>query len=44
MERTKDYYNELVPLQESIAKLTRTKKKESGQDKRAALMMIRQTF
>jgi hypothetical protein len=44
MERTKDYYNELVPLQESIAKLCKSKGADAGQEKRAALMMIRQTF
>jgi hypothetical protein len=44
MDRTKDYYNELVPLQESIAKLTKAASGDHGPDKRAALMMIRQTF
>jgi hypothetical protein len=43
MERSKDYYNELVPITESIARLNNTSP-EKGQDKRTALAMIRSTF
>jgi hypothetical protein len=42
-ERSKDYYNELVPITESIARLNNTSP-EKGQDKRTALAMIRSTF